>query len=76
MCLAVPARVVRINGQRALVELGGLTWEANITLVPGVRLGDYVLLHAGFAIQTLDQAEAHETLKLLAQMVEEVVVKT
>ncbi|MDP2954389.1 MAG: HypC/HybG/HupF family hydrogenase formation chaperone, partial [Chloroflexota bacterium] len=70
------ARVVRINGQRALVELGGLTREANITLVPGVRLGDYVLLHAGFAIQTLDQAEAHETLELLAQMVEEVVVET
>jgi hydrogenase expression/formation protein HypC len=52
----------------AQVELGGLTRQANIMLVPGLRLGDYVLLHAGFAIQTLDEADAQETLELLAEI--------
>ena len=68
MCLAVPARVVSITGQIAQVELGGLTRQANIMLVPGLRLGDYVLLHAGFAIQTLDEADARETMNLLAEI--------
>jgi len=68
MCLAVPAKVISITGQMAQVELGGLTRQANIMLVPGLRLGDYVLLHAGFAIQTLDEADAQETLELLAEI--------
>jgi len=68
MCLAVPAKVISITGQIAQVELGGLTRQANIMLVPGLRLGDYVLLHAGFAIQTLDEADARETLELLAEI--------
>jgi len=50
------------------VELGGLTRQANIILVPGLRLGDFVLLHAGFAIQTLDEVDARETMKLLAEI--------
>ena len=68
MCLAVPAKVVSITGQIAQVELGGLTRQANIMLVPGLRLGDFVLLHAGFAIQTLDEVDARETLELLAEI--------
>jgi len=68
MCLAVPAKVISIAGQIAQVELGGLTRQANIMLVSGLRLGDYVLLHAGFAIQTLDEADARETLELLAEI--------
>jgi hydrogenase expression/formation protein HypC len=68
MCLAVPAKVVSITGQTALIELGGLTRQANIMLVPDLRVGDYVLLHAGFAIQTLNEAEAQETLGLLAEI--------
>ena len=68
MCLAVPAKVISITGQMAQVELGGLTRQANIMLVPGLRLGDYVLLHAGFAIQTQDEADAQETLELLAEI--------
>jgi len=70
MCLAVPAKVVSIEGEKAVVELGGLTRQAHTTLVPDLKVGDYVLLHAGFAIQTLDEAEAQETLDLLAQMAE------
>jgi hydrogenase expression/formation protein HypC len=71
MCLAVPAKVVRIEGQTALVELGGLIREANTMLVPGLCQGDYVLLHAGFAIQTLDEVQARETLELLALVAQE-----
>ena len=70
MCLAVPARVLSIEGETALVELGGLTRQARTMLVPSVKVGDYVLLHAGFAIQTLDEAAAQETLELLARMAE------
>ncbi len=70
MCLAVPAKVVSIDGETALVELGGLTRQARTMLVPNVKVGDYVLLHAGFAIQTLDEAAAQETLELLARMAE------
>ncbi len=70
MCLAVPAKVVSIDGETALVELGGLTRRARTMLVPNVKVGDYVLLHAGFAIQTLDEAAAQETLELLARMAE------
>ncbi|MBU2009301.1 MAG: HypC/HybG/HupF family hydrogenase formation chaperone [Chloroflexi bacterium] len=70
MCLAVPAKVVSIDGETALVELGGLTRQARTMLVPSVKVGDYVLLHAGFAIQTLDEAAAQETLGLLARMAE------
>jgi hydrogenase expression/formation protein HypC len=71
MCLAVPAKVVEIEKQRALVELGGLKRQANTALVPSLKVGDYVLLHAGFAIQILDQASAQETLDLLARMSQE-----
>ncbi|MFH1560855.1 MAG: HypC/HybG/HupF family hydrogenase formation chaperone [Chloroflexota bacterium] len=72
MCLGVPVKVVRIDGQKALVELGGLVREAHTMLVPHLRVGDYVLLHAGFAIQVLDQAEAQQTLELLTKMAQEV----
>ena len=68
MCLAVPVKVVEIDGQNAKVELGGLTRQANITLVPDTRVGDYILLHAGYAIQRLDEKEAEETLSLFNEM--------
>ena len=71
MCLAVPARVVEVEGNRAMVELGGLLREASIMLVPDAVVGDYVLLHAGFAIQKIDEQEAQETLRLLAEFVGE-----
>ena len=70
MCLAVPAKIVRLEGESALVELGGVVREADTRLVPEVKIGDYVLLHAGFAIQTLDEAEALETLSLLGELAE------
>jgi len=68
MCLAVPVRVLKIDGLKALVELGGLTRQASIMLVPDTQVGDYVLLHAGFAIQKLDEKEAEETIRLFAEI--------
>ena len=68
MCLAVPVRVSKIDGQKAIVELGGLTRQASIMLVPDTQVGDYVLLHAGFAIQKLDEKEAEETIRLFAEI--------
>ena len=70
MCLAVPVKVLRVDGQKAVVELGGLAREANISLVPDTQVGDYVLLHAGFVIQKLGEEEAEETLRLFAEMAE------
>jgi hydrogenase expression/formation protein HypC len=69
MCLAVPARVIQIGEQSlGLVELGGVVREASFMLLPDVQVGDYVLLHAGYALQKVDEAEAEETLRLLAEM--------
>ena len=68
MCLAVPARIMSLTGDLATIDLGGVSREASLSLTPEARVGDYVLLHAGFAIQTLDEAEAQETLRLFEEM--------
>jgi hydrogenase expression/formation protein HypC len=69
MCLAVPARVIEMRDDLlGLVELGGVVREVSFMLLPDVRVGDYVLLHAGYALQKLDTAEAEETLRLLAEI--------
>ena len=70
MCLAIPGKIVDIDAEqeRAIVDYGdGTKREANITLVE-VRIGDYVLVHAGFAIQVLDEKDAKETLDLFREM--------
>ena len=64
MCLAIPARVERVNGGKAQVDFGeGVLREVNVTLVEA-KVGDYVLVHAGYAIQTVDEKEALETISL------------
>jgi hydrogenase expression/formation protein HypC len=68
MCLAVPARVQSITGNTAEVELGGVLYRADIRLTPGVKVGDYVLLHTGYAIGIIDQAEAEQTRKLFMEI--------
>ena len=68
MCLAVPGRIVAVEGSTASVDFGGVTRDADLTLVPGAETGDYVLVHAGFAIQLLDEAEAEETLALFREL--------
>ena len=68
MCLAVPVRVVSIEGNGAEVEVGGVKCRVNIMLTPDVKVGDYVLLHTGYAISIVDEKEAEETLKLFEQI--------
>ena len=69
MCLAIPALVKSVKGQTAEVEVGGVSRQVSIWLTPEAKVGDYVLLHTGYAINIIDEAEAKETLQLLEEMV-------
>lgn len=64
MCLAIPSKIVSINDSIAEVNVAGTVIKASLQLLPEAGVGDYVLIHAGFAIQLFDEAEAIETLKL------------
>jgi len=70
MCLAVPAKVIKLNANSARVEVAGIVRNCNLQLLPEVKLGDYVLLHAGFAIEKIDESEAKETLRIIASVYE------
>ena len=68
MCLAVPVRVVEVGvGDAAIVDLGGIRKEISLALVEDVAVGDYVILHVGYALARLDPAEAERTLALFAE---------
>jgi hydrogenase expression/formation protein HypC len=58
MCLAIPAKIIKINKTTAIVETFGVKKEIDISLVPGVRTGDFVIVHAGFAIQIIEKEDA------------------
>jgi hydrogenase expression/formation protein HypC len=68
MCLAVPVQVISIEGGKAEVEIGGVKRSVSIALTPEAKVGGYVLLHTGYAINIVDEAEAQETLKLFEQI--------
>ncbi len=68
MCLAVPAKVVKIAGKSAEVEIGKISKRINIELIDKIKTGDYVIVHAGFAIQKIDEKEAEITLSILKEM--------
>jgi hydrogenase expression/formation protein HypC len=72
MCLAIPGKVVEVDGESMMrmgrVDFGGITREISLAYLPGVGVGDYVIVHAGFAISQLDEEEAQETLRLLAEL--------
>ncbi len=72
MCLAVPALVKSIEGFEAEVDIGGVSRRASIMLTPDVKAGDYVLLHTGYAIHVIDEAEALETLSLFREIAESI----
>jgi hydrogenase expression/formation protein HypC len=63
MCLAIPGKVVSVEGTIAVIDFGGVQRQTNVSLVE-VKPGDYVIVHAGFAIQTVDEVDALETIKL------------
>ncbi|NLH10826.1 MAG: HypC/HybG/HupF family hydrogenase formation chaperone [Holophagae bacterium] len=68
MCLAVPMQVLERRDDLAIVELDGVRREGSLRLQPEARVGDFVLVHAGYAIGIVDELEARETLALLAEM--------
>ncbi len=72
MCLGIPAKIVEIENKLAKVDVGGLLRDISLELCPEASVGDYVLIHTGFAIQRLDEKEAEETLDLLRKMAETV----
>lgn len=68
MCLAVPAKVIEIKDAMGKVELSGITRDVSLMLLPEAKVGDFVLVHAGFAMQIVDEKSAEETNALLAEM--------
>jgi len=73
MCLAVPGRILETTGddplvRMARVDFSGVVKEVSLAYVPEAQPGDYVLVHVGFALQTLDESEARKTLEMLEQM--------
>jgi hydrogenase expression/formation protein HypC len=70
MCLAVPVKIISIEGDQADVDIGGVSRRVSIALTPEAEVGNYVLLHTGYAINVLNEQEAQETLSLLERLVE------
>jgi len=68
MCLAIPARIVELKGDNAVVDAMGNRYRAKTTLLPEAKLGDLVLVHAGFAISLVDEEEAKKTWQLIAEI--------
>ncbi|MCP4258774.1 MAG: HypC/HybG/HupF family hydrogenase formation chaperone [Planctomycetes bacterium] len=68
MCLAIPARIVELDGDRAVVDAMGNRWKAKTTLLPEAKIGDLILIHAGFAISLVDEEEAKKTWQLIAEI--------
>ena len=68
MCLAIPTLIKSIDGQQAEVEIAGVTRTISVAMTPEAQVGDYVIVHTGFALSVLDQEEAEETLRLFAEM--------
>jgi hydrogenase expression/formation protein HypC len=72
MCLAIPMRLIQIDGTIAVAEVDGVTRQVRLDLLPEAVLGDYVLIHAGLAIARVDAEHAEETLSLIRNLVDEV----
>lgn len=68
MCLSIPAKIIELDGTTAMAEIMGATRSISVELVPDAKIGDYVLLHAGCAIQILDEEEARNTIALFSEL--------
>jgi hydrogenase expression/formation protein HypC len=71
MCLAIPMQVTEIDGDFGTVELDGISYKAGLQLLKSVKVGDYVIVHAGFAIQKVDEKEAEEIYELFKPLRDE-----
>lgn len=68
MCLAIPGKVINTDGKNATIELMGVMREVSVELLKDVQIGDYLLVHAGCAIQKIDEEEALETIKIFEEI--------
>lgn len=68
MCLAVPGKIIDKADMLGTVDISGVVRQVSLMLLPEAKIGDYVLVHAGFAIQTVDEEEAHKTLELFKEL--------
>ena len=69
MCLAIPSRITKIDNNMATIDVDGVQREASLLLLEDARVGEYVIVHAGFAIQKLDESAAQETLDILREAI-------
>ena len=69
MCLGVPMQVMSIDGEMAVCEIDGVRREASLMMVDGIAIGDFVVIHAGFAIEKLDEEDARETLQIFRELI-------
>ena len=69
MCLAIPSKIVHIEKNMATIDVDGIRREVSLLLVEEAKVGDYVIVHAGFALHTIDEKAAMETLEILRQAV-------
>jgi hydrogenase expression/formation protein HypC len=67
MCLAIPSKIVEIRDQAAVIDVDGVQRQCNLMLVEDAQVGDYVIVHAGFALHKIDEADALASLKLLKE---------
>jgi hydrogenase expression/formation protein HypC len=68
MCLGIPMKVIQLDGDTAVAEAGGIRKDVRLDLVSDITIGDYILIHTGFAIEKLDPKEAVETLELIKEV--------
>ena len=68
MCLAIPMEITEIKGNEAVAEAGGIRKDVRLDLLEGAEIGDFILIHTGYAIEKLDPKEARETLELIKQV--------
>jgi hydrogenase expression/formation protein HypC len=68
MCLAIPSKIVKIEDNMGIIDVEGVKKDVSLLLIEDPRVGDYVIVHAGFAIQKINDAEANESLKILREM--------
>ena len=74
MCLAIPAKVIKIEDEMAVINVGGVTRSTSLMLLADTVVGDYVIIHAGFAIHKVDPKEAQESFKLLRELADKEVL--
>ncbi len=68
MCLAIPSKIVEITNNKAVIDVDGVRRECSLLMIEDPKIGDYVIVHAGFAIQKIDETAAMESLQLMREM--------